>query len=105
MLLFGMSTCLQYTLRQLAKRGCHNSLRPAVWSRILCADSLDVDQEARFDALLADVKRRGYATDDWFLFDARTVCDDHNFFPFLEVVQVGASIGGLWTASSVAWVC
>ena len=93
---------VQLTLRQLAKRGCHNSLRPAVWSRILCADTIDGDAEDRFDALIADVKHRGLATDAWFLADARTVCNDHNFFPFLEVVQVRAACPPravcLWTS-------
>jgi hypothetical protein len=78
---------LQFTLRQYVKRGCHNSLRPAMWARILCVEPEDA-QRLRMAALKADVRRRGFATDGFFVGDAQAVCDDHNFFPFLELLQV-----------------
>lgn len=79
---------VQAPLRQFAKRGCPNSLRAPVWSHAL---GLRLDGLAKqvFGGLIADADERALATDDIIRNDAQRVCDDHNFFPFTDVVQVG----------------
>ncbi len=42
----------------------------------------------QFKCLMADVEARAYAVDDLYRTDALNVCNDHNFFPFLDILQV-----------------
>lgn len=70
-----------HAVAELARRGVSNSLRPKVWSRILCP--LSFGDELVVEPLLADVCRHDLLADKLILCDIATLCNyDDNYFVF-----------------------
>lgn len=92
-------------LRQICRRGCPVSLRPAVWTRALGAE-VDAKAVRYVELLLRDVGQREFVIDEMVGVDVTLTCDDDKYFPFADMLRTVtlAFMRDPWVASESVYL-